>query len=158
MEVAMKRNVYFKGLIGGIFFILVYCIGYAQEKLITPEMIVNIKGISEVQISPEGKNIVFQSSRQRRDDEKPGAPWSELWMVSASGGSPYRFTYNDKSDRSPRWSPDGKWVAFISTRGEPERAQVFLIPSDGGEARQLTQAENSVGVVKWSPDGRSGED
>ncbi|MEK6572497.1 MAG: S9 family peptidase, partial [Bacteroidota bacterium] len=94
-------------------------------------------------------------SRQRRDDEKPGAPWSELWMVSASGGSPYRFTYNDKSDRSPRWSPDGKWVAFISTRGEPERAQVYLIPSDGGEARQLTQAENSVGAFKWSPDGRT---
>ncbi|MEK6572603.1 MAG: prolyl oligopeptidase family serine peptidase, partial [Bacteroidota bacterium] len=50
--------------------------------------------------------------------------------------------------------PDGKWVAFISTRGEPERAQVFLIPSDGGEARQLTQAENSVGAFKWSPDGK----
>ena len=150
----MKRNVYFNGLIGGILFILVYCLGYAQEKLITPEMIVNIKIISDVQISPDGKNIVFQSSRQRRDDEKPSAQWSELWMVSASGGQPYRFTYSDKSDRTPRWSPDGKQIAFISTRGEGDKAQIYLIAADGGEARQLTNAENSVGAFKWSPDGK----
>ncbi|MEK6572496.1 MAG: hypothetical protein AABZ61_14070, partial [Bacteroidota bacterium] len=75
----MNRKFYPWNLLALLVIILAVCfIGYAQEKLITPEMIVNIKGISEVQISPEGKNIVFQSSRQRKDDEKPGAQWSEL--------------------------------------------------------------------------------
>jgi dipeptidyl aminopeptidase/acylaminoacyl peptidase len=74
-------------------------------------------------------------------------------MVSAKGGEPVRFTYNEKSDRSPEWSPDGKHVAFLSQRGESGQTQIYLIPVAGGEAMQLTRSETSVGSLKWSPDG-----
>jgi dipeptidyl aminopeptidase/acylaminoacyl peptidase len=132
---------------------LVAQLAVAQEKVLTPELILTIRNISDAQVSPDGANIVFQVSRARRDDEKPGAAISELWMMSARGGEPARFTYNDKSDRAPQWSPDGKWVAFLSQRGESANTQVYIISLAGGEAMQLTRAENSVSAFKWSPDG-----
>jgi dipeptidyl aminopeptidase/acylaminoacyl peptidase len=127
----------------------------AQNRLITPEIVVGIKTITDARISPDGKSIVFQSTRQRRTDEKPGSQWSELWMVSLGGRQPYRFAFSEKSDRVPRWSPDGKSVAFLSTRGETDKAQLYLIPVDGGEARQLTNSGQSISGFKWSPDGRT---
>lgn len=129
----------------------------AQQKLLTPELIVTIKTTGDVQLSPDGKTIVFQVSRPRRDDEKPGGAITEIWKISSQGGDPARFTYNEKSDRSPQFSPDGKSVAFISTRGESDKGQIYIIPIDGGEAVQLIPkafgTENSVQMFKWSPDG-----
>ena len=90
----------------------------AQVRVLTPETILSIRNIVDAQLSPDGQTIVFQMARTRRDDEKPGPSISELWIVSAKGGQPERFTYNDKSDRLPQWSPDGKWLAFLSERGE----------------------------------------
>ena len=132
---------------------LVAQLAVAQEKVLTPELILTIRNISDAQVSPDGANIVFQVSRSRRDDEKPGPAISELWIMPTRGGEPTRFTYNDKSDRAPRWSPDGKWVAFLSERGESTNTQVYVISIAGGEAMQLTKAENSVSAFKWSPDG-----
>ncbi len=133
--------------------VMVAQLAVAQEKVLTPELILTIRNISDAQVSPDGANIVFQVSRPRRDDEKPGAAISELWMMSARGGEPARFTYNDKNDRAPQWSPDGKWIAFLSQRGESTQTQVYAISIAGGEAMQLTRAENSVSVFRWSPDG-----
>jgi dipeptidyl aminopeptidase/acylaminoacyl peptidase len=124
----------------------------AQENRLTPELILGIKTIADAQLSPDGGNIVFQVARPRRDDEKPGGAMSEIWMISARGGEPARFTYNEKSDRSPQWSPDGKWVAFLSQRGESDRTQIYLISPGGGEALPLTNSDNSILAFKWSPD------
>ncbi|MBI4546687.1 MAG: S9 family peptidase [Ignavibacteriae bacterium] len=126
---------------------------YSQEKVLTPELILTIRTITEVQLSPDGNTIIFQAARSRREDEKPGASISELWRISVAGGEPVRFTYNEKSDKSPQWHPDGKLIAFLSTRGESDKTQLHLIPVDGGEAVPLTKAENSVLAFKWSPDG-----
>jgi dipeptidyl aminopeptidase/acylaminoacyl peptidase len=125
----------------------------AQGKALTPELILSIRTIVDTQISPDGNSIALQVSRSRRNDEKPGSSISEIWMMSAKGGSPWRFSINDKSDRSPQWSPDGKSIAFLSQRGESSITQVYVIPMGGGEAAQLTNAENSVLAFKWSPDG-----
>ncbi len=145
-----------KTLITLKFFLFVIIISsncFAQVKTITSEMIVNIRNISEVQLSPDSKNIIFQTARQRQDDENPGPQLSEIWMMNTNGGNPFRFTYNTKSDQIPRWSPDGKLIAFISTRGESDKAQIFLIPFDGGEAVQLTNVDNSLRSIKWSNEG-----
>lgn len=125
----------------------------AQQNVLTPDLILSIKTIADVQLSPDGATIAFQVSRHRELHQKPGRPISEIWMMSSQGGNPYRFTYNDKSDRMPRWSPDGRWLAFLSQRGTDTETQIYLIARDGGEARLLTNAENAVTSLKWSPDG-----
>jgi dipeptidyl aminopeptidase/acylaminoacyl peptidase len=127
--------------------------GLAQEKVLTPELILSIRHIVDAQLSPDGQTIAFQLARPRRDDEKLGPAISEIWTVSARGGEPARFTYNDKNDRSPQWSPDGKRLAFLSQRGESSLYQVYLISPSGGEAQPLTRAETSVISFRWSPDG-----
>jgi dipeptidyl aminopeptidase/acylaminoacyl peptidase len=133
--------------------LLIACdIAVAQQKVLTPEIIVSIRTITDAQLSPDGKTVAFQVGRPRTEDEKPGSAVGEIWTMPTRGGEPVRFTFNEKSDRSPRWSPDGKWIAFLSQRGD-DKTQVFIISTSGGEAQQLTKAENSVGIFKWSPDG-----
>ncbi len=126
----------------------------AQEKVLTPDLILSIRWITDVQLSPDGRQIAFQVMRSRRDDEGPGPALSEIWLMPTEGGEPMRFTYNDKSDRAPQWSPDGRMLAFLSQRGASPHVQIYLIPISGGEARPLTRAENSVLAFRWSPDGR----
>lgn len=136
-----------------LLFLAAFSLTLAQQKVLTPEIILTIRTAVDAQLSPDGKNIIFQINRPRTEQEKPGPAISELWTMPTAGGEPKRFTFNDKSDRSPAWSPDGKWVAFLSQRGESNITQVYLIAFDGGEAIQLTKAENSVQSFKWSPDG-----
>lgn len=125
----------------------------AQEKVLTPEMILGIKNIVDAQISPNGETIVFQVSRARRDEEGPGTPISEIWQISAKGGQPTRFTYNEKSDRAIQWAKDGKSFAFLSQRGINTYPQIYQISLDGGEARQISKTEGAITSFKWSPDG-----
>jgi dipeptidyl aminopeptidase/acylaminoacyl peptidase len=132
---------------------LVSQLALAQQKVLTPELILTLKNVADAQVSPDGANIIFQVSRPRGNDEKPGSAISELWMVPSRGGEPVRFTYNEKSDRAPQWSPDGKHIAFLSQRGEAATTQVYAIPIAGGEAMQITRAEASVAAFRWSPDG-----
>jgi len=126
----------------------------AQEKVLTPELILTIRDLNDAQISPDGSRIVFQISRTRTAEEKPGASIPELWLVPAGGGEPVRFTTSEEGERAARWSPDGRTIAFLSRRPGSEHTQVYLISADGGEARHLTNAENSVAAFKWSPDGK----
>jgi YD repeat-containing protein len=126
----------------------------AQERGLTAETILTIRTVVDAQLSPDGDRIIYQLSRARTQDEKPGAAISELWMAPTRGGEPYRFTYNERSDRVAQWSPDGKQIAFLSQRGDSAITQIFVIPANGGEAMQLTRAEISVQTFKWSPDGK----
>jgi dipeptidyl aminopeptidase/acylaminoacyl peptidase len=72
--------------------------------------------------------------------------------VSSDGAAPpRRFTAGEANDRAPRWSPDGKWLAFISNRDKQD--QLYLIALDGGEARPLTSGEGKPSAAVWSPDG-----
>lgn len=149
----MKKHFLFRAAVFAILSISFLFIAGAQEKVLTPEIILTIKTINDAQISPDGKNIMFQVSRPRADNEKPGGSIAELWTLPAIGGEAKRFTFNDRSDRSPQWSPDGKSIAFLSQRGESNVTQIYLVAFDGGEAVQLTKAEKNVGSFKWSPSG-----
>ena len=120
--------------------------------VVTPELILTIAQAVDAQLSPDGATVVYQVSRPRRADEPFGAARSELWIVPAAGGEPRRLTQAE--DRLPRWSPDGKRVAFIGRRGDQTLPQIQIIEMAGGEARPLTNAPSAVSSFKWSPDGR----
>lgn len=91
-------------------------------------------------LSPDGSRVCFSYQ-------------GNLWIAPASGGDAIRLTANDSLDTNPRWSPDGKWLAFNSDR--EGGSQVFLIPAIGGPARQITFHSVAATVHDWFPDGRS---
>ena len=69
---------------------------------------------------------------------------SHIWRAKVDGGQPVQLTSGADGENAPRWSPDGKTIAFTSKRGDDESAQVYLLPADGGEARRLTTHASAV--------------
>lgn len=106
--------------------------------------------ISDPQVSPDGKTVAYVQIRLRK---KKNDYASNIWLLPVDGSlEPVRFTGSDKRDMSPRWSPTGDEIAFLSTRsGKP---QIWVIGARGGEARRLTQARHGVSELAWSPDGK----
>lgn len=125
---------------------------FAQDNVLTPELVLSLRHVTDAQLSPDGSRIAFQVTRPRMDSEGPGGSVSEIWMIPSGDGEAVRFTYNEKSDWSPKWSPDGRSLAFLSVRGA-SAAQVYMISVSGGEAMQITKSETSVSAFQWSPDG-----
>lgn len=78
---------------------------------------------------------------------------SEIWVTGLRPGTEHRFTYGPGLEAAPRWSPDGRWLAFTSDREKAGTAQLFVMPADGGEARQLTKGGAGVSSPLWSPTG-----
>jgi dipeptidyl aminopeptidase/acylaminoacyl peptidase len=109
-------------------------------------------------LSPDGGRVVFALARL---DHEANEFRAHLWMVPVSDGEPRPFTADEARDTNPAWSPDGRWIAFLSNRGGRRRGrkraamQIWVIPSDGGEARQLTFFKAGVSQPAWSPDGRT---
>lgn len=124
-----------------------------EKRPITAEDLYKFELVSDPQISPDGKHIIFGVSHVERKTEKKH---NNLWLVATDGSSPPRqFTYGDHTDSHPRWSPDGRAIAFLSNRQNEKQFQIFLIPLDGGEARPVTKMEGSFAGFSWSPNGRT---
>lgn len=105
--------------------------------------------MGDPQVSPDGKTVAYVQTRLRK---KKNDYASNIWLVPADGSEqPYKFTASNGRDMMPRWSPDGKEIAFLSTRsGKP---QLWIIPVRGGEARQITYCKRGAGEFTWSTDG-----
>ena len=123
----------------------------AKLRVIAAEDLYRFQLISHCEISPDGSNVIYALKTVDRATEETV---SHLWMAAATDGPPKQFTFGDQSDTSPRWSPDGKRIAFLSNRGPEKQTQIHLIPVDGGEARPLTKLRGQFGGFEWSPDGR----
>ncbi len=105
--------------------------------------------VSDPHISPDGRWVAYVVTFY--DIEKNRGN-SDIFLVSSDGKTVRRLTYHEKADFSPRWSPDGSALAFISTReGSP---QIYLLNMRGGEPRKLTDIATGVGGFVWSPDGK----
>ncbi|HEY4491263.1 MAG TPA: S9 family peptidase, partial [Acidobacteriota bacterium] len=105
--------------------------------------------ISDPQLSPDRQWVAF--SMYIHDAKKDD--WNQdIYMVPFQGGDVVRVTSNEKDDLFPRWSPDDKYLGFLSKR--KGRKQVFLLPRSGGEAMQLTDFKGGVSAFSWSPDSK----
>ena len=124
------------------------------KRAATFEDVLNIKAIQGATISPDGKWVIY-GVRQWVDEKDQKEARAQIWKVAADGNSPARqITFGDKGDSQPQFSPDGKFISFISTRGGADaKAQIYLMAIDGGEADRLTDAKESISSYSWAPDG-----
>jgi len=112
----------------------------------------NIPALSNPQLSPQGKQFLYVLSESDWTENKQV---SHIWRADIDGSNALQMTNGKEGEGSPKWSPDGKTIAFIATRGEKAKPQIFLLNNAGGEAVQLTKQEAGVTLFSWSPDGKS---
>lgn len=125
---------------------------------ITAEDYFAFEFVSDPRISPDGKLVAYVLATV---DQKQNRRHSSIWMAAVDGSrAPWQFTTTPQNSSSPRWSPDGKALAFVSSRassdggpGEP-RPQVWVLSMSGGEARRITNFKNGASSFQWSPDGQ----
>ena len=128
---------------------------FAQEalkadaaKLLTPEASLNLRTISDLQFSPDGTRLAFVVTEPPKGERRA----RHIWLYDKQSGSIRQFTYSAKTEISPRWSPDGKQLAFLSNRDDDQ--QIYVMRADGGEPMALTKSKRSVQSFAWSPDGK----
>ena len=128
-----------------------------KKKPLTAEDLWRIERPAQPTLSPDGAQACISVTRYDMEENKGQA---SLWLLSAFGGAPRRLTSAGEKDGEPRWSPDGRWIAFVAKRPavgiEPadEEPQVYVIAPDGGEARRLTTLPTGAFGIKWFPDSR----
>jgi dipeptidyl aminopeptidase/acylaminoacyl peptidase len=112
---------------------------------------VSLQMASDLQLSPDGSRAVFAVAPIGHAETIPA---SQLWMASVSDEiNAHPFTSVYANNTAPRWSPDGRTIAFLSDRAERGTAQAHLIPVDGGEAVQVTRIKRGIDALCWTPDG-----
>lgn len=119
----------------------------------TPDVMIKFKRVGGTAISPDGKWIAYTVSTPLMEGEKSEF-LTQIWIVSVDGKSNTQFTFGDKSSTNPRFSPDGKYLSFYSSRGSDGRNQIWVLRLAGGEAEQVTNAKGNISSYNWSPDGK----
>ncbi len=117
-------------------------------KLLTPEASLNLRSISDLQFSPDGSRVAFVVTEPPKGERRA----RHIWLFEKESGAIRQFTFSAKDESSPRWSPDGKQLAFLSNRDDQQ--QIYVMRADGGEAAAATKGKRSVHSFGWSPDGK----
>jgi dipeptidyl aminopeptidase/acylaminoacyl peptidase len=120
----------------------------AQRRAMTIEDYLALPSVGDPQLSPDGKWVAYAVTRSSQKENRSA---TRIWLAEVAGGQGRQFTAGPGSDRQPRWSPDGRTLAFVSTR--ENGAQLWLLPLAGGEARRVTSVADGVSDPIWLPDG-----
>jgi dipeptidyl aminopeptidase/acylaminoacyl peptidase len=115
---------------------------------LTPEQSLDVRQLSDLHFSPDGGCLAFVVAEPPKGSERN----FDIWTLEISSRRLHQLTFSKKSDNSPRWSPDGRQLAFLSDRDDT--TQIYLLSMEGGEAVKLTEGKNGIQSLDWSPDGR----
>ena len=110
-----------------------------------------LRDVRDPQLSPDGAWVAYtvsavDSARDKSDND--------VWMTSWDGAQTVRLTSSTENEGTPRWSPDGRYLAFLSGRQEGKGAQLWLLDRRGGEAQRVSQIRGGISDYAWSPDSR----
>jgi dipeptidyl aminopeptidase/acylaminoacyl peptidase len=154
MQVARLRTVLLFTLLA-FGFLVSNTLPAADKRSITETDLFQFNWIADPQISPDGSQVAFVkvSANQKKDGYD-----TSLWLVATSGLKEPRPLTAGPRDLSPRWSPEGKSIAFIRAaekEGKPQPAQIYILSMEGGEARPITDLSKGTGSPVWSPEGKT---
>lgn len=121
------------------------------QRVLTPSDIYKIKSISDPQVSPDGKWVAYVLSAPDSAKDKSD---SDIWMINWEGTESIKLTASKESESRPRWTPDGKYLTFMSSRYETKSSQIWRMDRRGGEAEKLTDLKRSISNYVWSPDSK----
>jgi dipeptidyl aminopeptidase/acylaminoacyl peptidase len=121
----------------------------AGKHAITFDDMISMRRIAEAELSPDGKWVAYTIATPDMDTNRNA---TNIWMAPVAGGDAIQLTRTGK-DSSPKWSPDGKTIAFLSARSGD--SQVYFLPLEGGEAHAISKLSTGADIVKWSPDGKT---
>ena len=125
-----------------------------SKRAVTFDDVLAIKAVGGATLSPDGSQVLYTVRQWVAEKERMEAR-THIWSVATNGSTPARqITSGEKGDSQPQWSPDGKFISFVSARGAGEdvKAQVYVMRADGGEAARLTDSRENVSSYSWSPD------
>jgi dipeptidyl aminopeptidase/acylaminoacyl peptidase len=137
-------------LLGSLAVTAVAADGTAAPAVWSPELMMQVKRVGSVQVSPDGRRVAF-TVRQAVMEGDVSEYRTQIHLANTDGSGTWQLTQGEKSCDDPQWSPDGKWIAFVSARAG--KKNLWAINPDGGEAVQLTELKSDVGSFRWSPRG-----
>ncbi len=151
----MNRSISMIAVSIGIFFAPEAGVAGEPSKPATPRTLAvddyfRIRDVGDPQVSPDGRWVAYTvtSYDLKKDESK-----SRIWMVPADGGEAVAMTAEDKSVSRPRWSPDGRYLAFLGSSDE-DKTQVWTLFRKGGDSVPVTDTVQGVKAYDWSPDGK----
>ncbi len=124
----------------------------AQNAAWSPEMQTKVKALGSVRVSPDGSQVLYTIANEMMTADRSEYV-NQIWLASVDGKRNDQITFADKSSTNPKWSPDGQWIAFTSTRKD-NHGNLFLMRAAGGEAEMITDIKSSISEFEWSPDGK----
>jgi dipeptidyl aminopeptidase/acylaminoacyl peptidase len=123
----------------------------AQKRPLALDDLAALREVGDPHVSPDGAWVAYVV---RTSDVEHDRLSSDIWMVRWDASETVQLTHTTDSERQPRWSPDGRSLAFLAARGEGAKTQVWVLSRSGGEARAVTSLPGGVSDFAWAPDGR----
>src|SRR5205823_5200721 len=155
MSAKRLSNISVKRLSHVLLLVLAFTTAYLAQTARHPLRLDDMARLREVrdpQVSPEGQWVAYVVATVDTKEDKTN---SHIWMVGYDGQHDRQITFSQDSESSPRWSPDGKYLSFSSSRpGKAKGSQVWLLDRSGGEAYQLTELKGRLQGYEWSPDSK----